>query len=456
MRRESLHRVPPGPPGHFLLGNLPEFARDVLGFHERCRNEYGDIVRVGIGSRDVYLVNSPELIHTILVTNHRDFTKHHKFFWRHVTAIFGSGLLTSEGDSWMRQRRLIAPAFHRERIASYAETMVSYTERMLDEWQSGEVRNIHQDMMGVTLKIVAKVLFDADVSRDVEAVGGAFDSVTDEIAVRFRRPFFIPDWIPLPGNLRYRAGVRALDTVVYRMIREHHDKGAEGADLLSMLMNVRDEDGSRMSDKQLRDEAVTLLLAGHETTALVLSWTWYMLSLNPRVEAELTAEIDRALNGRVPSAADLPVLRYAECVILESMRMFPPAYGIGREAVRDCTLGDYDVPAGTTLFISAWVLHRDPRWYDAPLEFKPERWLDGFADRLPRHAYMPFGGGPRICIGNSFAMMEAVLLLATIARRFRMRAVSEAPVVPFPTITLRPRGGVTLRVDCRKPVLPQG
>ena len=446
MKTAHAMRLPPGPRGHFLLGNLPEFARDVLGFHERCRDEYGDLVRVGIGSRDVYLVNSPELIHTILVSSHREFTKHHKFFWRHVTAIFGTGLLTSEGESWMRQRRLTAPAFHRERIASYAETMVSYTERMLDSWESGQVRDIHRDMMGVTLEIVAKVLFDADVTGDVQAVGHAFDTVTDEIAVRFRRPFFIPDWVPLPGNFRYRAGVRALDDVVYRMIREHHENGATGDDLLSMLMNARDEDGSRMNDKQLRDEAVTLLLAGHETTALVLSWTWYLLSLNPRVEAELAAELERVLNGRAPSAADLPALRYTESVILESMRLFPPAYGIGREAVHDTKLGEYDVAAGTTLFISSWVLHRDPRWFDSPLEFRPERWQNGLAQRLPRHAYMPFGGGPRICIGNSFAMMEAVLLLATIARRFRMVAVSTEPVVPFPTITLRPRGGIRLRV----------
>src|SRR5688500_17268879 len=216
-------RLPPGPRGHFLLGNLPEFARDVLGFHERCRNEYGDIVRLTMGKRNIYLVNHPELINSILVTHHRDYTKHHNFFWRHVTAIFGSGLLTAEGESWMRQRRLTAPAFHRERIAAYAETMVAYTERMLDSWQPQEVRDVHRDMMGVTLEIVAKVLFDADVTGDVQAVGHAFDTVTDEIAVRFRRPFFIPDWVPLPGNFRYRAGVRALDNVVYRMIREHHE-----------------------------------------------------------------------------------------------------------------------------------------------------------------------------------------------------------------------------------------
>jgi len=296
---------------------------------------------------------------------------------------------------------------------------------------------------------VAKVLFDADVGTDVDAVGRAFDAVTDEIAARFRRPLFIPDWVPLPGNLRYLRGARALDALVYRIIREHHENGAQGDDLLSMLMQARDEDGGRMSDAQLRDEAVTLLLAGHETTALVLSWTWYLLSRNPAVEAELHAELDRVLGDRPPSPSDLPALRYTENVILESMRLYPPAYAIGREALRDCKIGEYDVPAGTTLIMSAWVMHRDPRWFDDPLTFRPERWADGLAQRLPRHVYRPFGGGPRICIGNTFAMMEAVLLLATIGRRFRFTAVDNREIKPFPTITLRPQGGVPMRVERR-------
>ncbi|MGQ0562892.1 MAG: cytochrome P450 [Gemmatimonadota bacterium] len=441
--------VPPGPRGGLVLGNLPEFARDVLGYHERCRDDYGDIVRLRLGARYFYLLNDPELIHTVLVSNHRNFIKH-SFFWRHVTAIFGNGLLTSECEAWLRQRRLTAPAFHRERVLSYGDTMVSFTERMLDGWREGEVRNVHQDMMAVTLQIVAKVLFDSDVASDVDAVGRAFDGVTDEIAARFRRPVFIPDWVPLPGNVRYRAGVSALDRLVYRIIAEHHATGANGRDLLSMLMQGRAEDGSRMNDQQLRDEAVTLLLAGHETTALVLSWTWYLLSRQPAVEAALAAELHRVLGERAPTAADLPALRYTESVILESMRLYPPAYGIGREAVSDCELGGYHVPAGTTVFISPWTLQRDARWFEQPAAFRPERWLDGLADRLPRHVYMPFGGGPRICIGNNFAMMEAVLLLATIARRFRLTRVSDAEVVPFPTITLRPRGGVMVRVEAQR------
>jgi cytochrome P450 len=441
-------KLPPGPPGHFLVGNLPEFARDLLAFHEHCRDTYGDIVRLKLGTRTVYVLNHPDLIHEVLVANHRNFIKH-SFFWRHVTAIFGSGLLTSEGDSWLRQRRLMAPAFHRERITGYGQTMVAYTERMLDTWRAGEVRNVHHDMMHLTLEIVGKVLFDADVGGDADAIGTAFDAVTDEIAARFRRPVFIPDWIPLPGNVRYNRGVRTLNNFVYRIIREHRANGAQGGDLLSMLMQARDEDGNRMNDTQLRDEAVTLLLAGHETTALALSWTWYLLSLHPEVDAKLYAELRSVLNGRSPTPADMRAMPYTERVIQESMRLFPPAYGFGREAVADCEIGGYDVPAGTTVFMSPWLMHHDARWFDEPQRFNPDRWSDGLAERLPRHAYLPFGGGPRICIGNTFAMMEAVLLLATIAQRFRLERVSDEPVKPHTTITLRPHGGVTLRVAQR-------
>jgi cytochrome P450 len=447
-RASMATKRPPGPSGTFLLGSLPDFARDVLGFHTRCRDEFGDVVQLKIGPRTVYLLNSPALIHEVLVTNHRNFIKH-SFFWRHVRAIFGHGLLTSEGESWLNQRRLMAPAFHRERVASYGEVMVAYTERMLEKWPAASTRNIHHDLMGVTLEIVAKVLFDADVGRDAEAIGQAFDAVTDEIAARFRRPVFIPDWMPLPGNFRYRAGVRALDRLVYRIIAEHHAHPTQGGDLLSMLMSVQSESGEKMNDRQLRDEAITLLLAGHETTALALSWTFYLLSLHPQVQRTLHEELDHVLGTRTAAPHDLPALRFTENVVRESMRLYPPAYGIGREAVEDCEIGEYFVPAGTTIFMSAWVLHRDPRWYEEPLAFRPDRWEDGLADRLPRHAYMPFGGGPRICIGNSFAMMEAVLILATVARRFEVRPASDQPVIPFPTITLRPRGGVPLQVARR-------
>lgn len=427
---------------------MPEFGADLLGFLTRCAREYGDVVKMRLGTRLAYLLNHPDYLEYVFVTNHRNFIKH-TFFWRHVPAIFGQGLLTSEGDFWLRQRRLAQPAFHRKRVAAYGDVMVRYTERMLDAWRHGETRDVHEEMMGLTLKIVAKVLFDADVDAEVAEVGRAFDAATKEIAVRFRRPFRIPDAIPLPGNLRYRTAVRRLDRLVYRIIASRREKALDGDDLLSTLLLARDEDGRGMSAKQLRDEAITLLLAGHETTALTLSWTWYLLSQHAAVERRVVEEIERVAGSRSPAAADHVRLRYTEAVVQEAMRLYPPAYVIGREAVRECQIGGYHVPAGTTLFMSPWVLHRDPRYFDDPNTFNPDRWVDGLAERLPRHVYHPFGGGPRLCIGKAFAMVESVLLLATIARRFRLTWLDTHPVTPFPTITLRPAGGVWVRLTER-------
>lgn len=439
---------PPGPPARALVGNLPEFGADVLGFLTRCAREYGDVVSMRLGTRRAYLLNHPEHLEYVFVKEHRNFVKH-TWFWRHVPAIFGEGLLTSEGDFWLRQRRLAQPAFHRERVAAYGKVMVTYAEQMLETWREGQIRDAHADMMGLTLKIVATVLFDADVDEDVAEVGEAFDAATKEIAVRFRRPFRIPDGIPIPGNIRYRRAVRQLDRLVYRIIRQHHGKTLGGNDLLSMLLLARDEQGRGMSEKQIRDEAITLLLAGHETTALTLSWTWYLLSRHPAVEAKLVEEIERVIGSRSPTAADQADLRYTEAVVQEALRLYPPAYVIGREAVTDCVIGGYPVPARTTLFMSPWVLQRDSRYFERPEEFIPDRWIDGLEQRLPKFVYHPFGGGPRLCIGKSFAMMESVLLLATIARHFQLSWLETHPVTPFPTITLRPQGGVWVKLSRR-------
>jgi cytochrome P450 len=440
---------PPGPRGHFLLGNLPEFGRDLLGFFVECAGRYGDIVRVRLAGSTAYLLNHPDLMEEVLVGQNRNFIKH-TFFWRHVRAIFGDGLLTSEGDFWRRQRRLAQPAFHRERIASYGKVMVDYSQGMLGQWRNGDIRDVHQDMMELTMKIVVKTLFNSEMADEVEEVGSAFEVVIQEIAKRFRRPFRIPDGIPTPGNLRYRRSVQRLDRLVYRIIEERSRSGRDAGDLLSLLLAARDEDGSRMNEKQIRDEVVTLFLAGHETTALTLSWTFYLLSQNPAVDARLAAELAQALGERSPTVDELPRLRFAEMVVMESMRLYPPAYVVGREALADCTLGGYRVPAGTTVFMSPYLMHRDPRYFEDPQSFLPGRWEGDRVKRLPRFAYFPFGGGPRVCIGNQFAMMEAVLLLATIARKFRLRLVPGHPITPFPSITLRPHHGVRVELEERK------
>jgi cytochrome P450 len=437
-------RVPPGPPARRFLGNLPEFASDLLGFFTMCARTYGDVVRVQLGRRTGYLLTNPADIEQVLVGEHRNFIKH-SFFWRHVRAVFGDGLLVSEGDAWLKQRRMIQPSFHKDRIAGYGAVMVEFADRATERWQSGDVRSIHRDMMALTLEIVAKVLFDSDVRADVDEVERSFEAALVQVASRFRSPFRLPDLVPTPGNLRYRAAVRRLDALVYRIIREH-ERRPPGSDLLSLLMATRGADGTRMPERLIRDEAVTLLLAGHETTALTLSWTWALLSTHPRVADRLALELRDVLDGRAPTADDLPRLRYTEQVVTESMRLYPPAYAIGREAVADCEIGGYHTPAGTTLFLSPWVMHRDPRWFDEPDAFRPERWDGGLAERLPRFVHMPFGGGPRQCIGNRFAIMEAMLILAAIARRFRLQLEPDRMPTPYPTITLRPRGGVPMRV----------
>jgi cytochrome P450 len=448
LRQEPRPLRPPGPRGRFLLGSLPDFAGDILGFLTACIREHGDFVRFRIPGYEVFLLHDPRDIETVLLTNRANFVKH-SFFWRHVTAIFGNGLLTSEGDFWLRQRRLAAPAFHPDRIAAYAGVMASYTERLICGWRDGQVRDVHKDMMRLTMEIVSKTLFDAEVGQDVDDIGRSFDRIIEEIARRFRRPVRIPDVIPTPGNFRYRKGVALLDRIVARVLAERRARPGDRGDLLSMLLAARDDDGRPMSDRQLRDELITLFLAGHETTAINLSWTLFLLSGNAAVEKRLLFEIDSAVGDRLPAFEDLPRLPYTEAVVKESLRLYPPAYVIGREAREDCVIGNYPVPARATIYFSPWVLHRDPRWFADPAGFRPERWLDGSTARVPKYAYIPFGGGPRICIGERFAMMEAVLVLATLLRRFRLRMAGADPT-PFPSITLRPEGGPRMRLEERR------
>ena len=439
-------RRAPGPRGHFFLGSLPEFASDILGFLSRLPKEHGDVVRYRLPGREAYLLQSPKAIEQVLLTQRSNFIKH-TFFWRHVTAIFGNGLLTSEGDFWLKQRRLAAPAFHPDRIAAYGCVMSAFTDRLVSTWRDGEVRDVHRDMMRVTMEIVSKTLFDAAVDEDIEEIGKAFDAIIKEIAARFRRPIKIPDGFPLPGNLRYRRGVARLDRLVERILSERRARPGDRGDLLSMLQAARDDEGKPMSDRQLRDELITLFLAGHETTAILLSWTFLLLSKNRAAEERLRrGDRRRSRRRRLPEAADLPRLPFADAVVKESMRLYPPAYAIGREALADCEIEGFRVPAGSTVYFAPFVLHRDARWFPEPELFRPERWLGSAAyANLPKYAYIPFGGGPRVCIGERFAMMEGILVMATILRRVRLELAGPEPT-PFPSITLRPEGGLPMRV----------
>jgi cytochrome P450 len=439
-------KFPPGPYTGLKGWSLRALSQSPLEmFSELAR--YGDIVGIRVVNFRNIFVNHPDLIEEVLVTHPRRYVKGRVL--RANRHVFGEGLLTSEGDFWLRQRRLAQPAFHRARIASYAETMVDYTQRMLESWRGGEERDVHQEMMRLTLRIVGKTLFDADVARDAQDVGKSLELLL-ELGANFRRTLFIPHWVPTPTNLRIKREIRFIEGILYRIIGECRASGRDTGDLLSMLLHAQDEDGSRMTDKQLRDEAITLFLAGHETTASTLSWTWWLLAQNPAVEAQLHGELDEVLGGRAPSLDDLPRLPYTGNVITESLRLYPPAWGLARVVIEDHELGGYPVRKGMGVAMAQWVVHRDTRWYDSPEEFRPERWENDFIKRIPRFAYFPFGGGPRQCIGNAFALMEATLILATIAQRYRLRLVPGHPVVPLASITLRPRHGVRVLLESRQ------
>jgi cytochrome P450 len=434
-------RTPTGPKGSWLGGNLPEFRTHRLDFLTRCVREHGDMVKLRFAHRIIYLTSHPDLIEDVLVTHSKHFTKH--FALRLNPVILGNGLLTSEGDFWLRQRRLIQPVFSRTRIAGYGPAMVEAAQRLIANWKPGEARDIHAEMMRVTLDIAAKTLFGAEVGDQAHAIAEALEVAQGNFLQRFNSLLPLPMWVPTPANLRMRRAVKRLDDVIYGIIHQRRQNPADRGDLLSLLLHARDEDdGTGMTDKQLRDEAMTLFLAGHETTALTLSWAWYLLAQHPEAEAKLIAEIDTILAGRTPTVDDWPKLKYAEMVALEAMRLYPPAYVIGREALIDLDIGGYHVPKGTTMLMPAWVIHRDARWYDEPERFRPERWGEERMKSMPKFAYFPFGGGPRVCIGQQFAMMELALILATIGQRFRFRIKPGATVQPLAFFTLRPATGI--------------
>ena len=431
---------PPGPKSRGIIGNFPLGSKDPLALYTQWARQFGDIFYYRAFNRHIYALNHPDLIEHVLVTNYQNFIKGEAL--QSNRQIFGNGLLTNEGESWLRQRRLIQPAFYRDRIDSYGNTMAAYTEHMMADWHDGDARDIHQDMMRLTLEIVAKVLFNVDMTAETDRIAAALNTLMElGSGGRMLLPPILR-LLPTPGNLRYRRAIRQLDDIVYGFIRQRRSSGQSGDDLLSWLLRAQDEHGGGMTDQQLRDEVMTLLLAGHETTAVSLSWTWFLLMQYPEVEKKLWSELRAVLNGRSPRTQDLSQLRYTERVVKEAMRLYPPAWGIVRNSLKDCEIGGFRVPAGATLLMSQWVMHRDPRYYDQPESFNPDRWSEDHAKKVPRFAYFPFGGGPRTCIGASFAMMEAVLVLAAIAQKYQIRVAPDCAVEPLPTITLRPRQGI--------------
>ena len=443
-------KIPPGPKGKPIAGNLLEFRRNPTGFLLNAALEYGDVVYLKFGPQQIYLINNPDYIRDVLVTNNRNFIKSRGL--QMARRFLGEGLLTSEGDLHRRQRRLAQPAFHKQRINSYADVMAEYAARARDRWDNGETLDIHREMMQVTLGIVGKTLFGADVESEAQEIGEALNAIMklfDRITIPFPQ---LMNSLPLPSNYRFLKAHRRLDKTIYRIIGEHRAAGIDRGDLLSMLLLAQDEegDGGSMTDVQLRDEAMTIFLAGHETTANAMTWTWYLLSENPEIEEKLHREIDEVLEGRLPAADDVPQLRYTEMIFAESMRMYPPAWAMGRQVLSDYEVGGYVAPAESIILMSPWVMHHNPRYYPDPLRFDPERWTPQNREARPKFCYFPFGGGPRVCIGEGFAWMEGVLLLAAIAQRWQMRLEAGHRVEMRPLITLRPKYGMRMTVRSRQ------
>jgi len=436
----------PGPRGRLILGCLPQFRRDRLSFLCEVAAKFGDVATFRLGPRRIVLINHPDLIEEVLLTRSRQFRKH--FGYRLLEPIIGKGLLTSEGDFWLRQRRLSQPAFLRERINSYAEIMASLAERHVADWRDGMELDIAEEMSRLTRSIAAQTLLGVAAESTEKDVADSLELAMSTFNDRFNAFMPWPLFVPTGTNRRLKQAMRQFDRAIYAIISQRRNSAEPTNDLLSMLLHARDEDSKgQMTDQQLRDEVITLYLAGQETTALALAWLWYETARRPDIAERLHAEAAAVLQGRRATVDDLSRMPYGEALILETMRLYPPAYLIGREALEDVDIGGYRIRKGWSVFIAQWVTQRDPRWFDDPLDFRPERWLDGLQKRLPKYAYFPFGGGPRICIGNTFAMLEMQLVVGELASRYRMTLVPAQTITMEPAITLRVRPGVRVTIS---------
>ncbi|MEZ4667129.1 MAG: cytochrome P450 [Anaerolineae bacterium] len=441
--------LPPGPRGLPLLGSLRSLRANRLDFISNNRDTYGDIVYFRVGPRRVYQLNNPEYVQYVLVKHPEKFHKS-SALKRATKQTIGQGLLTSDGELHKRQRKLVQPSFHHNRISVYADVMVQYTNSMLEDWTENQCLDIAHEMMRLTMRIVAKTLFDADVSEDANSIGAAITTGLEATMERITRLTQIFEKLPTPTNQKRHKAFKFLDDTITGIINERRSRGEDKGDLLSMLLMAEDEEtGDQMSNEQVRDEAVTLFIAGHETTANALAWTFYLLSQHPEVEYRLVAEIRDVLAGRNPTLADLQRLPCLLMVIKESMRLYPPAWVTTREVQESFELGGYTIPKGSMVMTSTYAIHRDPRYWEKPELFIPERFSTQNEAQIPKYAYFPFGGGPRVCVGNQFAMMEAQLVLATILQRYHLSLIQGQQIIPQPLVTLRPKYGIKMVINHR-------
>ena len=411
-------RTPPGPRGHPVLGSTLDFQRDPIGFCTDLHERYGEVARFRVLHLWWYQVSDPELVHEILV---RDQARYHKArLNKRIFRLFlGNGVLTADGEDWKRNHRLVKPGFHRRRIDAYAQVMVDYTHELVDAWRDGAELDFNDEMMALTLRVVCKCLFDRDVLTDAPVVGGAMQVIERVLVEHINRPLPTPRWWPGAANRRKVRAIDDIEAIVLRLLQEAREAPEDRGDLLSMLVRARYEDGSPMSDRQLRDELMTLVFAGHETTAHTLVWTWYLLGAHPEVAERLLTELDTVMGGRPATMADVGSLPYLDQVVKESMRLLPSVWTFMREPICDVELGPWRLPQGAQVFISPYIMHRNPRVFSDPERFDPDRWTPEFERQLPKAAFIPFSMGPRVCLGKPFAMMEARLILASLLQRAR-------------------------------------
>ncbi len=444
---------PPGPKGNLLTGNAHDFFTDRLGTLTRGREEFGDVVAYRIGPMRGVVVSRPELIEEVLVHKAKSFKKDVMSHMLHPAT--GDGIFLSEGEFWKRQRRMVTPTFHKQKIALYADVMVSYQETMCEWWSEGGERDVVPDIMETALGIATKTLFSVDIDCELgRTLSAAMTEVMTAVAMRITSTLPLPEFVPTPLMLRLKRAVAELDKIVYQFIEERKTGQCSPDDLLSLLLDARDHegDGTGMTDRQVRDELMTIFMAGFETTSLSLAWMCHLLATHPEIQSRLRREVIEVLGEGRPTAADYLQLRYTEGVVNETLRLYPPVAMIGREALVDLELGGFHIRKGTAVWPTPWITHRDPQLWDMPLEVRPERWTSEARAQRPKHSFFPFGGGPHNCVGRMYAMMEMVLGIAIIVRKFELEPMPGKEPHPFPGYTIRPEPGVTVKLVPRPPI----
>ena len=450
--RQARKNLPPGPRGTFFWGMLGEMRQDMLGLYRRAHQEYGDFITLPFAGVNTFSLAHPDHFKYVLQDHNKNYVRS-QFLMSIFKTFVGESIFTTDGDDWLGRRRLAQPAFHRQRIVGFSETMITATQAMLDQWDrgpDGQRLELDHELMQVTLQVAGKTLFSRDLIGEANALGEAFTATSEYVNFRLNNPFVLPPAVPTPRNRKFTRALKVLDQTIYAIIRERRASGEDKPDLLSMLMNARDEDtGEGMDDKTLRNEVAVMLFAGHETTAATLTWAFYLLSQHPEVEQRLAAELSEVLAGRAPTLEDLPKLRYNRMIIEETLRMYPAAWSMSRQSVEADELGGYHLPAGGSLNVVINNVHYDPRFWDEPERFDPERFLPERSADRPHFAYLPFGGGPRLCIGTQFALTEAQLVLASVAQRYQLRLLPGHPVKPMPIFVLRTSHGLPVTAHRR-------